>query len=73
MNGSEKSSRSKADYFEVLIADKLAKHYKVQKSFQREITELEKEITLIFADGKYIYFRTICQCYSKIFSGLSLT
>lgn len=25
MNGMEKSSRSKADYFEVLIADKLAK------------------------------------------------
>lgn len=56
MNGMEKSSRSKADYFEVLIADKLAKHYKVGKNFQREITELEEEIALAFVDGEYRIF-----------------
>lgn len=50
-NGSEKSSRSKADYFEVLIANSLAKHYKVGKTFDREISELEETI-LDFDDGK---------------------
>ena len=56
MNGMEKSSRSKADYFEVLIADKLAEHYKVGKNFQREVTELEEEIALAFIDGEYRIF-----------------
>ena len=56
MNGSEKSSRSKADYFEVLIADKLAKHYKVGKNFQREVAELEEEIALAFVDSEYRIF-----------------
>jgi len=56
MNGMEKSSRSKADYFEVLIADKLAKHYKVGKNFQREVAELEEEIALAFVDGEHRIF-----------------
>lgn len=52
INGSEKSSRSKADYFEVLIADKLAKHYKVGKNFQREVADLEKEVALACVDSE---------------------
>ncbi len=56
MNGIEKSSRSKADYFEVLIADELAKHYKVGKTFQREVAELEEEIALTFVDSEYRIF-----------------
>ncbi|MBI4284196.1 MAG: hypothetical protein HY663_06985 [Chloroflexi bacterium] len=51
-NGTEKSSRSKADYFKVLVANALAQHYKVGKTFQREISELE-EIILSLRDGKY--------------------
>lgn len=53
MNGTEKSSRSKADYFEVLVADKLARHYKVGKNFQREVAELEEGIKVAFVDGEY--------------------
>jgi len=56
MNGMEKSNRSKADYFEALIADKLAKHYKIGENFQCEVTELEEEIALAFIDGEYRIF-----------------
>jgi hypothetical protein len=50
-NGSEKSSRSKANYFKVLVANALAQHYKVGKTFQHEISELEEILSL--HDGKY--------------------
>jgi len=52
INGSEKSSRSKADLFEVLIADGLTKYFKIKKSFEHEIFELRNTL-LSFRDGRY--------------------
>ena len=40
INALRKSSRSKADLFEVLIADYLAKDFKIKKDFKKEINNL---------------------------------
>jgi hypothetical protein len=50
IDGSEKSSRSKADYFEVLIAEHIARHYDLGVNFRKEIKELKINV-LIFKDG----------------------
>ena len=50
IDGAEKSSRSKADYFEVLIAASLAKHYKVKKNFEKDIKALRLSV-MEFKDG----------------------
>lgn len=52
MNGLEKSSRSKADFFEVLIARGLARNYNIDKDFSKRITIL-KMIISKFENGYY--------------------
>ena len=51
MNGSEKSSRSKADYFELLVAEKLRLKFGLETSFQPLINEMRNEIILKYRDG----------------------
>lgn len=52
INGAEKSSRSKADLFEVLIADGLARYFRINKNYEQEISELKNTIS-DFRDGRY--------------------
>jgi len=50
-DGSEKSSRSKADLFEVLIAQSLIDYYKLEKDYSGEINNLNKYIKKSFSDA----------------------
>lgn len=52
IDGSEKSSRSKADYFEVLVACGLAMYYDIKVDFSKEIEGL-KNVIIGFEDGEY--------------------
>jgi len=52
MNGSEKSSRSKADYFELLVAEKLRLKFGLETSFQPLINEIRNEIISKYRDGE---------------------
>jgi len=51
-NGSEKSSRSKADYFELLVAEKLRLKFGLATSFQPLINEIRNEIISKYRDGE---------------------
>ena len=51
-NGSEKSNRSKADYFELLLTESLIKRYGINKSYQKDIAERKAWIIVNFPDGK---------------------
>jgi len=48
----KKSSRSKADLFEVLVADRLARSFEVQNNFKKEINDLTG-IVKIFENGQF--------------------
>lgn len=48
----KKSSRSKADLFEILVADSLAKHFNIKKDFSKLISGL-KELVAKFENGKF--------------------
>ncbi|MBI3291110.1 hypothetical protein HYZ76_02395 [Candidatus Falkowbacteria bacterium] len=50
-DGLEKSSRSKADLFELLIARSLANHYGIDNNFGKSINTLKKKIIFGFGDG----------------------
>ncbi|MFC1948992.1 hypothetical protein ACFLW0_02330 [Chloroflexota bacterium] len=50
-NGAEKSSRSKADYFELLVAEKLRLKFGTEPSLQPLIDDIQNEIILKFSDG----------------------
>jgi len=52
MNGSEKSSRSKADYFESLVAEKLRLKFGLKTSFQPLINGIRDEIISKYRDGE---------------------
>jgi len=52
MNGMEKSSRSKADYFELLVAEKLRLTFGLKTSFQPLINKLRNEIISKYQDGE---------------------
>lgn len=49
-DGLEKSNRSKADLFEVLISQFLIKHYKLDKDYSEEIKNLKEYIKKSFED-----------------------
>lgn len=51
-DGSEKSSRSKADYFELLVAEKLRSQFGLATGFQPIIDEVRNEIISKYPDGK---------------------
>jgi len=44
INGEEKSSRSKADLFEVKVTQGLIKHYNINRDYSKEIRDLEVQI-----------------------------
>jgi len=51
LKGLEKSSRSKADLFELLVAELLIRQFSLRETYKKEITALEEKI-LKFPDGK---------------------
>ena len=51
MNEAEKSSRSKADCFELLVAEKLRLKFGLETSFQPLINEMRNEIILKCRDS----------------------
>lgn len=50
--GLRKSSRSKADLFEVLVAQSLARNYNIKKDFSKEIQDL-KDFLRKFENGHF--------------------
>lgn len=51
-NGLEKSSRSKADLFEILMAKSIADSFSIKKNFDRDINKLRKSVAK-FENGKF--------------------